>query len=141
MIVGFTTRKGQITQLIAQLDPVVEALRQAQMATATKNLGDSVCKLKKINELMTTGVTELLQFGEVKAATFKPVIDVIRTDASTDGIDDVVTQIGTIVVQIKTRLNTIPNTGRAGLLQPGDVRLSGRWRMVPPSRTATPPHR
>ena len=124
LIVGFTTTKSQITQLITQLDLVVEALRKAQMATPAKNLGDSICKLKKINELMAPKVTELLQFGEVKAATFKPVIDVIKTDASSDGIDDVVKQMENIVAGIKPSLNTISSTGRAALLQPVDVRLS-----------------
>jgi hypothetical protein len=117
-------RPGQITQLITQLEPVVEALRAAQMATPAQTLNASVDKLKKINALMTTSVKELLQFGEVKPATFKPVVEVIKNKASADDIEEVVKQLGSIVAEIKTRANTIPNTGRASLLQPADVSLS-----------------
>jgi len=123
LIAGSNTRKGLIIRLITQLDKVVDALRRAPLPGPAQDLGNTVATLKQINTSMEPQVAKLLALGKVDIALYKPVMAVVKTDASDDDIEGVVKQIGATVEGIKKRANTIPNTGRAALLQPADIKL------------------
>ncbi|HEX3185471.1 MAG TPA: hypothetical protein VHQ94_11770 [Pyrinomonadaceae bacterium] len=123
LIAGSNTRKGLIIRLITRLDNVVDALRRAPLPAAAQDLGNTVSTLKQISTSMEPQVAKLLAIGKVDIALYRPVMAVVKTDASDDDIDGVVKQIAATVEAIKKRANTIPNTGRAALLQPADIKL------------------
>lgn len=130
LIIGFKGTEGLISQLIGTTTPeptglekVVDALGRASLPVPARQLGDTVATLKEINTLMAPQVTRLLQVGEVKVEVFRPVMAVVKNDASSDDVDDVVKRVGTIVAGIRTRANTMPAPGRATLLQPADIQV------------------
>ena len=130
LIVGFKGTEGLIPELIGTpapdptgLEKVIDALRRASLPGPTQQLADTVATLKQINALMEPKVTALINIGEVKVELFKPVMSVVKNDASSDDVDDVVKKIAAIVSGIKTRANTMPAPGRAALLQPADIQL------------------
>ena len=123
LLAGSNTRRGLIVRLITQLDNVVDALRRASLPAAAEDLGNTVAALKRVNTSMEPQVAKLLAIGKVDPALYKPVMAVVKTDASDDDINGVVKQIATTVEGIKQRANTIANTGRAALLQPADIKL------------------
>ena len=123
LIIGFKGTEGLIPQLIPGLEKIVDALRRAPLPAPDKQLGDTLATLKQINAKMEPQVTTLLRVGEVKVDVFRPVMSVVKNEASSDDVDDVVKQIATIVARIKLRANTLPAPGRATLLQPADIQL------------------
>jgi hypothetical protein len=123
LILGSKGMGGLIPRLATALDKVVETLRAASLPAPAKQLSDTAATLKQIQAKMEPQVTTLIHVGEVKVDVFKPVMAVVKNDASSDDVDDVVKQIATTVAGIKTRANTMPAPGRAALFQPADIKL------------------
>ena len=123
LIAGSTTRRGLIIRLITQLDKVVDALRRAPLPVQAQELDRTVASLKEINARMEPQVAKLFAIGKVDPAVYKPVMVFIKNEDSSDNVEGVVKQIATTVEAIKKRANTIPNSGRATLLQPSDIKL------------------
>ena len=126
LIIGGKGMGGLIPRLITGLEKVIDSLRRASLPVPAKQLSDSVATLKQINARMEPQVTTLVRIGEVKVDVFKPVMSLVKNDASSDDVDDVVKQIATIVAGIKTRANTMSTPGRAALLKPADIQLPAK---------------
>lgn len=121
LIVGGKGIGGLIPRLITGLEKVSATLRSASLPVPAKQLDDSLATLKDLNTRMAPQVTTLIHIGEVKVDVFKPVMAVVKNDASSDDIDDVVKQIATTVAGIKTRADTMSAPAMSALLQPADM--------------------